>query len=120
MDLGLKDKRVILSGGSKGIGFYTAKLLVSEGCKVAFCSRNSESLKRAEAELNSINKGSAKGIAADLESESEALKFARPALIPLNAAFVLSFASIFNTKFCAIYYLDLLIACLCSSCSNKR
>ena len=50
MDLGLKDKRVILSGGSKGIGFYTAKLLVSEGCKVAFCSRNSESLKKAEAE----------------------------------------------------------------------
>ena len=47
MDLGLKDKRVILSGGSKGIGFYTAKLLVSEGCKVAFCSRNSESLKRS-------------------------------------------------------------------------
>ena len=86
MDLGLKDKRVVLSGGSKGIGFYTAKLLVSEGCKVAFCSRNSESLKRAEAELNSINKGSAKGIAADLESESEALKFASNSLEFLEGA----------------------------------
>ena len=75
MDLGLKDKKVILSGGSKGIGFYTAKLLVSEGCKVAFCSRNSESLKRAETELNSINEGSAKGIAANLESDLRLLNF---------------------------------------------
>ena len=80
MDLGLKDKKVILSGGSKGIGFYTAKLLASEGCKVAFCSRDSESLKRAETELNSISEGSAKGITANLESEYETLEFSRKSL----------------------------------------
>ena len=89
MDLGLKDKKVILSGGSKGIGFYTAKLLASEGCKVAFCSRNSESLKRAETEINSISEGSAKGITANLESEYETLEFSRKSLGFLGGADIL-------------------------------
>ena len=51
MDLGLKDKRVVLSGGSKGIGFYTAKLLVSEGCKVAFALETVNLLKKLKPNL---------------------------------------------------------------------
>ena len=77
MDLMLKNKKVILTGGSRGIGFYTAKLLVSEGCKVAFCSREQELLVKAEDELNSINQGSAIGITTNLESESETTIFAK-------------------------------------------
>ncbi len=86
MDLMLKNKKVILTGGSRGIGFYTAKLLVSEGCKVAFCSREQGPLVKAEDELNSINQGSAIGITTNLESESETTIFAKKSLEFLNGA----------------------------------
>ena len=89
MDLGLKNKKVILTGGSKGIGFYTAKLLVYEGCKVAFCSRGGEPLTKAEEELNSINKDSAIGIKANLESEAEVKVFAKTSIEFLMGADIL-------------------------------
>ena len=47
-------------------------------------------------------------ISADWTENIDALKLVRPALIPLNAALVLSLANIFKTKFCAIIYALLL------------
>jgi NAD(P)-dependent dehydrogenase (short-subunit alcohol dehydrogenase family) len=40
MDLGLKGKKVILTGGSRGIGRAALELFAAEGCDVAFFSRN--------------------------------------------------------------------------------
>jgi 3-oxoacyl-[acyl-carrier protein] reductase len=40
MDLGLKGKRVILTGGSRGIGRAALEIFAAEGCDVAFFSRN--------------------------------------------------------------------------------
>lgn len=39
MDLGLKGKKALVTGGSKGIGRRIADLLADEGCDVAVCSR---------------------------------------------------------------------------------
>ncbi|MDL2397906.1 SDR family NAD(P)-dependent oxidoreductase [Rhizobium mayense] len=39
MDLGLGDKVVLITGGSKGIGYACASLFQSEGAHVAICSR---------------------------------------------------------------------------------
>jgi len=74
MDLELKGKKAIITGGSRGIGFYTAKLLTAEGCDVAFCARNKEDIDKAETELN--EQGSAKGFQVDLTDESATRKFA--------------------------------------------
>lgn len=40
MDLELTDKRVLLTGGTRGIGRAIAKLFVAEGAQVAFCARD--------------------------------------------------------------------------------
>jgi 3-oxoacyl-[acyl-carrier protein] reductase len=44
MDLGLKGRRAIVTGGSKGIGRSIAELLADEGCHVAICARDADGL----------------------------------------------------------------------------
>jgi short-subunit dehydrogenase len=47
----LRDKVVIVTGASSGIGLATAKLLAKQGAKVALVSRSRERLKQLSAEL---------------------------------------------------------------------
>jgi 3-oxoacyl-[acyl-carrier protein] reductase len=47
MDLGLKDKRALITGASRGLAYATALLLAKEGCKVAINSRAEDKLKGA-------------------------------------------------------------------------
>ena len=54
MDLGLKDKIVLITGGSKGIGFAAAQAFVAEGARVAINSRSKENLDRACAACSEI------------------------------------------------------------------
>lgn len=42
MDLGLKDKRALVLGGSRGIGFGIANELAAEGARVMLASRNAD------------------------------------------------------------------------------
>jgi NAD(P)-dependent dehydrogenase (short-subunit alcohol dehydrogenase family) len=47
MDLGLKDKKVLITGGSKGIGLACARAFVAEGARVALVSRSEDNLRKA-------------------------------------------------------------------------
>ena len=51
MDLALKDKKVLITGGSKGIGLACAKAFIAEGAKVALVSRSKENLEKAKSSL---------------------------------------------------------------------
>ncbi len=44
-DLNLKDKVVLITGGSDGLGFASAKLLSEQGAKVVICGRRIDYLK---------------------------------------------------------------------------
>lgn len=44
MELQLRDKVAVITGGSKGIGLATARLLASEGARVALIARGAEAL----------------------------------------------------------------------------
>src|SRR3954454_11436790 len=53
MDLGLKGKKAIVTGGTRGIGRAIAALLAVEGVDVAICARHREAVDQTVAQLES-------------------------------------------------------------------
>jgi len=47
MDLGLKNRVALVAASSQGIGLATAEAFAAEGCRVAMCARNSQTLQAA-------------------------------------------------------------------------
>ena len=56
MDLLLKDKIALITGGSQGIGKAIAKKLASEGTNIVICSRNLDNLQESASEIQSLTK----------------------------------------------------------------
>lgn len=54
MDLGLRGRRAVITGGSKGIGLRVAQELAAEGAAVAICSRNGDELAAAAATIADV------------------------------------------------------------------
>ncbi len=69
MDLGLKGKTVVITGGSKGIGLACARLFLAEGARVGIVSRAPANLDRAKATLGEVT-----AVAADLTDPAAALR----------------------------------------------
>lgn len=65
MDLELKDKTAVVTGGSKGIGLAVAQALIAEGARVTLVARDEATLEQAQAELG----GDVAIVSADLGSE---------------------------------------------------
>jgi len=47
MDLGLKGKKAIVTGGTRGIGRAIANLLIEEGCDIGICARTAAQIEEA-------------------------------------------------------------------------
>ena len=54
MDMKLSGKTVLITGGSKGIGFACARAFIAEGANVAIASRSHDNLEKARAALGRI------------------------------------------------------------------
>lgn len=73
MDLQLKGKHILITGGSKGIGLSCARGFLAEGAKVTLVSRSADNLARASAELaRDFSGGTVRTIAADLCEAAQA------------------------------------------------
>ena len=68
MDLHLKDKKVFISGSTKGIGFETARLFLEEGATVIINGRTKKSVESA---LSSLNSDNVSGLVADFLKDSQ-------------------------------------------------
>jgi hypothetical protein len=77
MDLGLKGKRALVTGGSRGIGFGVARVLAAEGCDLHLASRSAESLAAARKKLQADYRISVATHACDLSSGDNVVKLAR-------------------------------------------
>ena len=74
MDLDLKGRAVLVTGGSKGIGLACARIFLDEGANVAIVSRDRANLDTAAAQLSNV-----KTIAADLTQAADAARMAQEA-----------------------------------------
>lgn len=72
MDLGLRDKVAIVTGGSRGIGRSTAATLLDEGARVMVASLRSDSVATAIKELE--GRGKVEGMACDVAEEAHVVR----------------------------------------------
>ena len=72
MDLGIKGKSAIVTGGSRGIGREAARQFLEEGVRVTICGRNAETLERTRAELAKQTGGEIHAVVADTMKEKDA------------------------------------------------
>jgi NAD(P)-dependent dehydrogenase (short-subunit alcohol dehydrogenase family) len=77
MDLNLKGRRALVTGGSKGIGKACAQILAEEGCAVMIASRDGAALESAAADIKSKTGADVKWKAADLSQRGAAEELAK-------------------------------------------
>ena len=70
MDLGLNDKRALVTGSTRGLGYATALLLAKEGCRVAINGRDEEKVKSAAEKIHTETGTEAVGFAGDVSQIS--------------------------------------------------
>ena len=74
MDLGLKGKIAVVTGGTQGIGRATALRLAQEGANVAICARTKEAVDATAAEIAKLGV-QALGVAADMSKAADIERF---------------------------------------------
>ena len=79
MDLQLKDKTALVTGGSEGIGKGIAMMLAKEGVDVAICARRKEPLEKTAAEIAHATGRTIIPITADLTKDADAKNFVEEA-----------------------------------------
>jgi len=71
MDLGLRDKNVLITGATQGMGRRTANLFALEGANVAICSRSPESVNKAVKEISALADGQIIGAPCNIKNKEE-------------------------------------------------
>lgn len=79
MDLELKGKTAIVTGGSRGIGRAIARELAASGCSVVILARNEETLKRTADELSRETGALVTGIVTDVTDSAAVEKSVKQA-----------------------------------------
>ena len=73
-DLGLKDKVILITGGSDGLGYASAELLSSQGANVVICGRRGDYLKEKADIISEKTKNQVLAIQADVSKADDCKK----------------------------------------------
>jgi len=84
MDLELKGKRALVTGGSRGIGKAVARALAREGADVAILARDRERLAAAAAELSAASGGRVVAVVADTTDDAQVARAVAEASVLLG------------------------------------
>ena len=79
MDLQLRGKRALITGGSKGIGRASAMVLADEGCDVTLVAREEAVLREAADAIRSRAQVNVRTVSADLSSDAAVRRVAEQA-----------------------------------------
>src|SRR3954447_21648030 len=71
MDMGLKDKVAVITGGSVGIGLAAAKALAKEGVHLLLCARDEPRVRQCAEEISAQYAVRAVGVSADVSKEAD-------------------------------------------------
>jgi 3-oxoacyl-[acyl-carrier protein] reductase len=80
LELGLKDKVAIITGGSDGLGRASALRLAAEGAKVAIAARRADHLQRAAEEIRAATGADVLAVPADMTIAADCERLAQAAL----------------------------------------
>ena len=104
MDLGIKGRRAIVTGGSSGIGFETARQFLEEGVRVLITGRNESKLTKARDDLAKRTGGEVHAVVADMTKESDIAKMVATAKEKLGGVDILvnNAGQMYSGRFAAI------------------
>lgn len=118
----LANKTAIVTGGTKGIGFAIARVLVSAGVNVSISARYEDEVKRAAAELNELGPGRCVGFVCDVRDEAQVKAFFANTVDALGGLDILvnnagiglfetvestsgaNFRAVIETNLCGVFY----------------
>lgn len=80
MELGLKGRVAVITGGGQGIGYATALALAREGVRLAICARTKANIEAAAERITRETGTEAIGITADISVPTDPERLAREAL----------------------------------------
>ena len=89
MDLGIADKRALVTGGTRGIGYSTALELAREGVSVALCARDGDAAQAAAARIAGETGAQAFGFRADTGLADDVARLAADAADALGGLDIL-------------------------------
>ena len=104
MDLGIKGRRAIVTGGSSGIGFETARQFLEESVRVLITGRNEKKLTAARDDLAKRTGGEVHAIVADMTKQADIDKMVAKAKEKLGSVDILvnNAGQMYSGRFAAI------------------
>ena len=89
MDLGIKGRRAIVTGGGSGIGYETARVFLQEGVRVLIAGRTADKIAKARDELADKTGGEVHAVQADMTREDDIKRMVETATQKLGGVDIL-------------------------------